>query len=280
MPLINEKIYLNNFANNKFIEDDFLSLLLPLLFQNGIIKINEKELERKLFYYAKNPNFRELFQDICINNLPNLKTVDLADAFYRQKYFGNGIWLKQTDNDNLYLSYRNDIDLSKYEQCLSEDGRLKIKHMTQELAIRYKFEQTSKVKLNIYGVDPNCQYYLVHGKYYSHLLSYELITDGDILTTNYSYTKGTLSYYYESPRNLNEKVRLENNTVLYLKLKNATYAIKRGLCDEDICYCNVNTQILDESKLNEIVNLANSKFKKFDYVYKKRAPYVRKLILK
>lgn len=282
MSIVNEDTnrYLEMFTDKKFTEYDFVSTLLPLLFQNGVYQIDERELEEKLFYYYKNPNFRELFQDICIENLPSHKSVCLYDGFYREKYFGNGIRFDQLHSDILTLAYPENTSLSLQEQALSEDGKLKMKQMAHELAIRYKIEQNSKLKLRIFGVNPNCHYQLVHGKHHSSLLSFELITDGDILTINHQDTRGIEHYYYESPVSPNEAVQLEDNKAIYVSLKNATYAIMQGLCDGKIRYCNVNTQILDEKKLKEIANFANQKYEKNEYALTEEALYVRKLILK
>lgn len=282
MSIINAdtKKYLENFSDKRFKEYHFVALLLPLLFQNGVYKIDERELERKLFYYYKNPNFRELFQDIVIEDLPSYKSVCLYDGFYQEKYFENGIWFDQMNSDILNLAYNKDIDLSLYEQYLSEDGRLKIRQIAQELSKRYKAEQRSTIKLSIYGINPNCHYQLVHGVHHNSLLSFELITDGDIQTINYQDNKGFEHCFYDSPFDPDEAVQLEDNKVVYIGLQNATYAIKQGLCDGKIRYCNVNTQLLDKTQLERVVDIANQKYNEAEYVLTEKAPYVRKLILK
>jgi len=57
---------------------------------------------------------------------------------------------------------------------------------------------------------------------------------------NYQDNKGFEHCFYNSPLDPDEAVLLENNKVAYIGLQNATYAIKQGLCDGKICYCNVN----------------------------------------
>jgi len=205
--------------------------------------------------------------------------VNLHEGFYLEKYFGKGIQFDQLHSDILTLAYAKDIDFSLSEQRLSENGKLKIRQMAEELAARYKTERKSKVRLNIYGVNPNYHYQLIHGIRYSNILGFELITDGDILEINPQTMKG-FEYYYTSPINPNEAVQLENNKVVYVSLENATYAIMQGVCDGKIRYCNVNTQILDEKRLKKISNLANKKYEKDEYALTDEEPYVRKLVLK
>lgn len=261
-----------------FTEWNFVALLLPLLCQNGVFQVEERELEEKLFSYYKNKDFKELFQEIVPTR--GADRVNLYSGLYTEKYIGGNLWFEQMHSNILNLTYDRDMDLSSYEQYLSEDGKLKIRQMALELAKRYKAEQNSKVKLNIFGVDPNCSYSLVCGKHVGRLLSFELITDGDISSINYEDTKGREHVAYDSPLNPNEAVPLKDNTVLRVTLENATYAIKQGLCNGKIRYCNVNTQILDDEKLKEIVNIANQRDESSKNTLTSKAPYVRKIILR
>ena len=76
------------------------------------------------------------------------KAVNLHEGFYLEKYFGKGIQFDQLHSDILTLAYAKDIDFSLSEQRLSENGKLKIRQMAEELAARYKTERKSKVRLN------------------------------------------------------------------------------------------------------------------------------------
>lgn len=273
MSVINEntKIYLKKFGNKQLTEYDFVTLLLNLLYQNEINRINKDELEEKLYCYYKNNDFEELFQDIVPTLGVKGMKLDLHDGL--EKYIGD---------NQLNLTHSKDIDLSIYEQSLSEDGKLKIRQMAQELAIRYRAERNSKTKLKIFGFNPNCHYTLVHGNYIDDLVSFELITDGDIESINYpNLTRmEDLLLFYESPLNPNETIQLKNNRVAHVCIQNATYAIKQGLCNGKISYCNVNTQIIDKQRLQEIVNLANQKYEKTKYALTNKVPHIRKLVLK
>lgn len=273
--------YLELFQDSKFTEHDFVVILLSLLCKNGINKINEQVLAKKLYYYYKNDNFRELFQDIILMNGGVLDNqVDIHEGLYEEKFFSGNIYWNSMHSDLLNLRYNLNCDLSYYEKNLSEDGKLKIRKMAEELSMRKKVEQQSKKPLYIYGVNPNQIYTLVHGKSLSYLLSFELITDGDISLVQYNETNGDGQYHYESPMYPNEYRILKDNKVAYVNLKNASFAIKQGLCDDEICYSIANTELIEPEALEKVMNIANTKYNNDDFALNNQAPYVRKIILK
>lgn len=268
----------NMLSEGKFTKHDFVGLLLALLYKNGVYKIKETELEEKLLYYYKNDDFNEIFQEINLAKDGN--RLNLYDALYRIKHFSNSILYDKFDNDILLLKYSDDMVFQRYEKCLSENGKLKIRQMAEELGKIYRNEQISKTKLNIFRVNPNGFYTLVHGMHAGKLLEFQLITDGDIVRIDYKDTKGIDSYYYKSPYDSQKSVQIKNNKVVYIDLINASYVIKQGLCDGKIRYNHVNTQVLEENELNSIVHIANKQYKGDEFSITKEAPYVRKLILK
>jgi len=274
------KKYLELFHDPTFTEHEFVAILLPLLCKNGVRQINEQQLVKKLYYYYKNNNYKELFQDIALTRGALDHQVDIHEGLYREKFFSGSIFWDSMRGEPLNLRYDPNIDLSIYEQNLSEDGKLKIRKMAEELSIRKKIEQRSKHPLYIYGVNPNQTYTLVHGKSLTDLLSFELITDGEISAIEYSETKGDGRYHYESPMYPNEYRTLKDNKVAYVNLKNASFAIKQGLCNDEIRYCIANTEIIDPKVLERIMNIANQKYDNNDFSLTEQAPYVRKLVLK
>ncbi len=86
--------------------------------------------------------------------------------------------------------------------------------------------------------------------------------------------------YYEDPMYPNSYRKLKNNKVVNVNLKKASFAIKRGLCNEKIHYNIVNSEIIDSKILEEIMNIANTKYEDKDFTITEQKPYVRKLILK
>ncbi len=146
--------------------------------------------------------------------------------------------------------------------------------------IQKKIEQQSKHPLYIYKVNPNQTYTLVHEKSLTDVLSFELITDGDISFMQYSETWGDGRYCYESPMHPNEYRPLKDNKLVNVKLKNASFAIKQGLCNDKICYCTVDTEMIAPELLKKTMDIANTKYYGDDFALTEKAPYVRKLFLK
>lgn len=274
------KKYLELFQDPTFTEHEFVAILLPLLCKNGIFQISEQQLAKKLYYYYKNNDYKELFSDITLTRGALDNQVDIHEGLYREKFFSGSIFWDSMCGEPLNLRYDSNIDLSIYEKNLSDDGKLKIRKMAEELSIRKKVEQKSKHPLYIYGVNPNQTYTLVHGKSLTNLLSFELITDGEISAIEYSETKGDGRYYYESPMYPNEYRTLKDNKVAYVNLKNASFAIRQGLCNDEIRYCIANTEILDPKVLERIMDIANQKYDSNDFSLTEQAPYVKKLVLK
>lgn len=272
--------YLEMFYNPGFTEHDFVAVLLSLLCKNGIYQISEQQLTQKLYYYYKNQNYKELFQDICLTRDGIDRQVDIHNGLYQEKFFSGNIFWDSMRCELLNLSYDPNMDLSYYEQNLSEDGKIKIRKMAEELSIRKKIEQQSKYPIYIYGANPNQTYTLVYGKSLTDLLSFELLTDGDISFMQHSETQGDGRYYYENPMYFNEYRTLKDNKVSNVKLENASFAIQQGLCNDKIRYSKIYTEIIDSEILKKIMNMANIRYENEDSVLTELKPYVRKLSLK
>lgn len=269
------KKYLELFYNPTFTEHEFVATILPLLYNNGVHEIDENELAKKLYYYYINNNYKELFQDIALTRGTIDHKVDIYDGLFREKYFSGCIFWDTMCGQPLNLRYDPNTDLSIYEQNLSDDGKLKIRKMADELSIRIRLEQQSKNPLYIYGVNPNQTYTLVCDKRYSDISSFELITDGDISTIEYSKTEEN-----ENPMNPNSYGTLKDNTVAHVDLKNASFAIKQELCNDEIRYSIVDTEIIEPDSLKKVVDIANKRIANTGYLLNNQAPYVRKISLK
>jgi hypothetical protein len=139
-----------------------------------------------------------------------------------------------------------------------------IKEIAAELAKRYKVEQTSKTKVNIYGANPNMHYILPFGNYIGYKAGFSLITDGNINKRKKEKISGTYNCYFESPYDFKESIQLESPKITYLSLQNATYAIKQGLFNGRLQYSLVFTQLLEAAKLQSIIEIANNEYNKND----------------
>ena len=84
--------YLEMFHDPIFTEYEFVAILLPLLCKNGIYQISEEQLAKKLYYYYKNDNYKELFQEIGLTKGAIDNQVDIHDGLYREKIFSGSIF--------------------------------------------------------------------------------------------------------------------------------------------------------------------------------------------
>lgn len=274
------KKFLESFTEPSFTEHDFIAYLFSLLYKNGVYQISEEQLAKKLYFYYKNRNYSELFQDIALTNSSIENGIDIHDAVYQEKFFSGNVFWSSVNPEILNLRYPQDIDLSYFEKKLSIDGINKIKKIAEELSIQKKVEQQSKNPIYIYGKNPNTEYTLVYGKKYNDLLGFELLTDGEISSVQYFEEKDEDKLFRESPSSPKEYIILNDNITASVSLKNANFAIKRGLYNGQIRYSILNTEILDSGLLEEIMNAANKEYEHDEFVVNDRKPYVRKLVLK
>lgn len=265
-----------SFSQQQFTEHDFVKILLPLLQQNGVSKIDEEDLEKKLYSYYKRPEFSELFTDISAKQ-GIVPKICLYTALYQEKYFSNNIWFEQRFSNILNLRYPQNYDFSKYEEKLSDDGKEKIRLIAKEISLFIKLEDSSKHKIRIYAINPNNEYLLVSGKKGLKKVDFELISDGEVDNIEPE-NESDEEIYYESPLDMDQWIQLKNRRVIYARLKNASYAIKQGLCNNDIRYSIIYTELTDLEKLKQIIEIANQKHN--DYNQNSEEPYVRRLILK
>lgn len=90
------KRYIERFAYSQLTEHEFVAVLLPLLCQNGICKINEDKLQEKLYCYYKDEKFEELFQEIFPIKGINEMRVNLSEGLHREKYHSGNIWFENS----------------------------------------------------------------------------------------------------------------------------------------------------------------------------------------
>ena len=264
----------------RFTEEDFVRLLIFYLTQNGVYQVRESDLKRKLYYYYINPQFQELFQDICKARGTSNPEVDISDGLNHEKYFGGNIVWSSYYSDKLCLVTPCNIDLSSYERKLSENGFELMKRLVLELALRENIESHSIKKLHIYGTDPNQSYCLTFGVYLEKNASLELVSDGIVQYKKFLDQKTYGRCFFDSPCSDHEKVQMENALMAEVLLKNASYALVRGIFDEQIQYANVYTNLVSETKLRQIQKIANTSFKKDEYLALRGEPFVRRLTLK
>lgn len=260
-----------------FTENDFVSMLIPLLRENGIVRLNETELKKKLYYYYLKEEYKELFQDIVPFQEKGAsdRMLNIENGLYHYKTFGgSAVWCSMNP-ENLILTAERNLDLSFYKQYLTEDGIKRIFQMAQEFGIRYKVELCSKKPFNIYADNPNHFYYLCTGKYHSNEYSWQLITDGDIKKIEVEqYPQG--HFYYENPIRPNSEIQLKEATSACVEIENANYVLMQGSENENVRRLKAYTNLIALDSLDQIANIDTDKC--VTMIGEK--PYVKKYILK
>lgn len=260
-----------------FTENDFVNMFIPLLRKNGIIRLNETELKKKLYYYYLKEEYKELFQDIVPFQEKGAsdRMLNIENGLCHYKTFGGNMVWDSMHPENLILTKERDLDLSFYRQYLTEEGIKKIYQMAQEFGIRYKAEFYSQKPFNIYANDPNQFYHLCNGKYHNSEYSWQLITDGDISKVEMEqFPQG--HFYYEDPTNTNSEIQLKDVVSSSVKIENANYVLMQGLNNDTVIRLKAYTNLINLGLLKQIANIeADECFAMID-----EKPYVRKYSLK
>lgn len=265
---------------NNFTEIDFVCLFLSLLAKNGIYRIDEMELRRKLWGYYKNPKYEELFQDICKCRNPICdEEVEIQEGLKFAKNYLGMCFNPNLSSNLLIIRCFDDKAISNCEKQLSKDGVEKIHQMASEFGIRYKIEKNSKYPINIYNISPNQYYTLVYGKYHTHTYGWELLTDANELSTKYYGSKNVEHLFWEDPTQSNSSVQLKDSSHVVVGLTGADYAIMQGFSDGNIQRLKVYTAIVDPIQLQKISEIANKKYEEDNFLISEK-PYVRKIELK
>ncbi len=260
-----------------FTENDFVSMLIPLLRKNGIVRLNETELKKKLYYYYLKEEYKELFQDIVPFQEKGAsdRMLNIENGLDHYKTFGGSVIWDSMHPESLILTKGEDLNLSFYRRYLTEDGIKRIYQMAQEFGIRYKAEYYSKKPFNIYGDNPNHFYHLCIGKYHNDEYSWQLITDGDIKKIEVEqYPQG--HFYYEDPTRPNSEIQLKDATSASVEIENANYVLMQGSENENIRRLKAYTNLVALDPLEQIASIDNDSCP----IIIGGKPYVKKYILK
>jgi hypothetical protein len=128
--------------------------------------------------------------------------------------------------------------------------------LVSEYKIRTEAEQKGRYKLGIYGINPDRTYHLITGKrageYNNSTVTWQLITDGIIVSNNYSESGGIISC--DDPRGEYEGIGLKNAKSRDVTIKDATFAIEQGKMEYGPTVARLYTKTLDEKKLELLAN--------------------------
>ena len=261
----------------EFTEYDFVAVLLPLLYQNGITQVNEDELEKKLLGYYVDGNNKELFQNLNRKFNVFQMRVSLYTGLYKEKYVAGNVKFEQRHSNILYLDYPSDYDFSEYEKALSEDGKMRIRKIAKEIADQLSLEVEFNGLVKVYNVNPNHFYLLVSGKRGMSKITHELVTDGELYDTEFE-SDNNNDVLYESPLKLESSIALNNKKVVRTKIKYATYSVKQGICNGSIRYSVLETEETDYDKLHNLFRVAAKRQPK-SLAVNEGTPLVKKLTI-
>lgn len=254
-----------------FTEHDFVALLFNLLSRNGITKIDEKALVKKLWYYYQNSENKELFQDILCVKDPLVHEVNLQDGLYLEKWLSGNIWSENLLPNILHFHYDDNRDLSRYEGKLSQYGVLKMHQIAYELAQSFIVEQESNIKMSMYHTDPNQTYILANGLYLNANVNTRLITDGNFQVMEHPDQEAFSNCYFPDPVNEDARIQLEQLTITEATLENASYAMQQEIQDKGVRRVEVFTQLSDLKQLRKIKDIADENLElSSDIVVRKR----------
>ena len=271
--MINVKKYFNMLLGRKFDISEFIKTFLPLLQESGVGEFNLDELSKKLYYYYKTSQFKEIFEELSINDYE--EKLNITEVVEQEKNLAQNLWYEDSKPEKIYLNYPSYMPLNVWKSNLSRDGLNKLTKIACDFSTRYKIEITSICPLNIYSLNPNKKfYYLGSGIYNNQKIRWDLITDGDVKNIQMQKNKG--NFFFENPEKNATKILLKNNTIKALYLKNAKYALLQGIINDEIKKVKVYTEILDKYTLEQIKNIGNTVYDE-DNLIDEDKPYIRKI---
>lgn len=129
----------------------------------------------------------------------------------------------------------------------------------EEYLTKEKITKNSPIKLKIYSINPNNDYYIVKGtSKYETEVEWRLITDSkadikiDTLMKN-----STLSHCRDSV-NFYNVLKLRDSISLKLHVKQSEFAIMQGFDNQNIKSAIIYTENLDKNYLDQLVDIAAS----------------------
>lgn len=258
-------------------EESFVKLFLTLLCKNGIFKITEDEVSKKLYCYRKKKEYKELFQDITSST----DFVNITEGIRNEVYFANNILVTNTTPPGLILLYDAAIETEslKEEFKIGDNTLSLMEKMASEIAMMKKVERHSKALMNIFNNNPNKEYTLTSGKYHSKVLTWDLITDGVVQEIRPLNLKVHENWFSKEPgskiSNCVKLIKLQGKSVT---IENASYAVLQGKVNEKVKEIELHTEQMDMNYLKSIREIAQQVYNEENEQFEK--PTVKRMILK
>lgn len=266
--------FVDLFHNPTITVSEFITALLSRMNKKGVSYIEEEDLAIKLYEYYKNPKYKELFFDFAESRQPFKKMVDIEEAMWREKYLGGCIWW--LDNQKrLNLKYGQDFNNDSMENDIPRELLAMIDEISDDFAIRFRTEVSSKHRLTVYGLDKDITHRIVTGKVGVYRKNYEwrLLTDGEIESLEeIPYSK---DFTIDDPERYWSAMGIEEYTAKRIKTTGASFEIMQGIINDTLTSVNIYTNIRNNVKLTQISELAQT----IDSIDEDKKPYVRQVKL-
>ena len=163
----------------------------------------------------------------------------------------------------MHLLYSDPVDFSCYLDKLSEKEFALFQKMVLEIVRAMRIEKMFHHQVEIYAFNPNKKYFLYRGKYQEHPVAFSLLSDGKVVDKSYG---NHSNMFVDSPYSSDEKVLLEDETMLHVQLKNARYAIMQGSSDETLTRMVVYTRNMEEPTLENLCLKAQEEYRSDELV--------------
>ncbi len=254
-------------------KQQLIHILLPLLYQRGIDKINVDELGKKLYYYSNDPKFKKLFFEMQTND--DKKTIDFSYSINHEKQFGH-VFENVNDSKIIGLDY-DDFSLHNFGKNFGTFRLNLLLQLADQISFIKDIETSINSDAHIYCDNPNQEYYLVNGKTYLDSFNWELLTDGEVNSNVFlDYCKDT---YYKNPNSNNKLMMLQESEARRIFLKDASYAVMQEKYNNQIRRIEIFTKSMDRNTLKEIGNISKTDYSSSTEILSDGA-YVRKIKLK
>lgn len=258
-------------------EQEFVKLFLTLLCRNGIFKINEDELSKKLYCYTKKKEYEELFQNIT----SSIDYINIKDGINHEKYFAQNICFLEQQPEKLFLLYDAGTKTKslKEEFKISDRTLLLMNQIAIEFAIAKRIEHHGKTLMNIFNKNPNQDYTLTSGKYHSKTLTWDLITDGVVKEIKPINLELYENCFWKEPGSKTKTlVKLNKFQGKCVTIESASYVVLQGKVDKKLKELEIRTEQMDINYLKRVSEIAHQVYHEENNLSEN--PTVKRMILK
>ncbi len=243
-----------------FTQQDFLEVLIPLLMEKNIRKIEEENLEKKLYDYRLNPRIRTLFENFRFEDKKVILTEGIEQEVCDQR-------LKR-ENDLLVFQYPSEVDYKKIKKYYGEFGVRSIHELSEDLSKCINLE-INYPYLRIHRNKPDGQFVIVDGMSEKLHQGWNILTDGKIGIVK-DVSLAYRSVAYDNPQKENDWIRLYEAKAILYSVKEASFVTRQGYVNDETKRVEIYTNVENKDALQEIVQESFQ-------IHAKEKPYIKKI---